>query len=392
MYKNIRARATTRDVYAQKLITEGSFTKADCDAVNQAFIDRLEKDYVAATSFKPNKADWLEGKWQGLEVASGDDRSGDTGVSESVLREVGTALATCPKGFDINPKIAKQLEAKMDMVKTGEGFDWGTAEALALGTLLVEGIPVRLSGQDVGRGTFSHRHSVLHDQTNENRYVPLNNIRPDKQAVFDVYESPLSEMAVMGFDYGFSLTEPNSLVLWEGQFGDFANGAQVIIDQFLSSAETKWLRMSGLVLLLPHGYEGQGPEHSSARLERFLQLSGEDNWQVANCSTPANYYHILRRQIRRSFRKPLILMTPKSLLRHKLCVSPLSAMAGKTIFQRVIGDSTPTLIEDKKVRRVVLCTGKIYYDLLAERDNRGIKDVAIVRIEELYPFPAPLFS
>ncbi|NDC56545.1 MAG: 2-oxoglutarate dehydrogenase E1 component, partial [Alphaproteobacteria bacterium] len=251
--------------------------------------------------------------------------------------------------------------------------------------------PVRLSGQDCGRGTFSQRHSVLHDQSSEKKFVPLNNIRPDQTCEFDVHDSPLSECAVMGFDYGFTLAEPNALVCWEGQFGDFANGAQVIIDQFISSAETKWLRLSGLTLLLPHGYEGQGPEHSSARLERYLQLCAEDNMSVANCSTPANYFHILRRQVRRNFRKPLVLMTPKSLLRHKLCVSSLKDFTLGTIFQRVMGEADST-IADSKVRRVVLCSGKVYYDLWQARTDKKISDVALVRVEEFYPFPEALLG
>lgn len=388
MYKNIRGRATTRELYAKKLAAENSLSQAEADKINADFIAKLEKDFAAAAGYKPNKAEWLEGKWAGLSVASGDDRNGDTGVAADVLKEIGAALSKIPLNFDANPKIVKQLEAKADMFKTGDGFDWATAEALAFGSLLVEGHDVRLSGQDVARGTFSQRHSVLTDQTTEARYAPLNNIRnASKQGVYEAYESPLSETAVLGFEYGYSLAEPSALVMWEGQFGDFANGAQVIIDQFIAAAETKWLRMSGLVLLLPHGYEGQGPEHSSARLERFLQLSAEDNWQVANCSTPANYFHILRRQIKRNFRKPLILMTPKSLLRHKMCVSSLSAMVAGTSFQRIIPETSKNIVEDKKVRRVVLCTGKVYYDLVAERETRHINDIAIIRVEELYPFP-----
>ncbi|MDX1921670.1 MAG: 2-oxoglutarate dehydrogenase E1 component [Alphaproteobacteria bacterium] len=386
MYKNIRARPTTLELYIQRLVAEKSFEQSEIDKLRADFVAKLEADFVTATSYKPNKADWLEGQWSGLEVASGEDRSGNTAVDTNILKEIGNVLGKAPQGFDVNPKIVKQMEAKLDMVKTGQGFDWATAEALAFGSLLLEGHDVRLSGQDVARGTFSQRHSVLTDQTNEKRYAPLNNIRPGKQGVYEAYESPLSEAAVLGFEYGYALTEPSALVMWEGQFGDFANGAQVIIDQFISSSETKWLRMSGLTLLLPHGYEGQGPEHSSARLERFLQLSAEDNWQVANCTTPANYFHILRRQVRRPFRKPLILMTPKSLLRHKLCVSPLADMGPGTKFQRIIPE-TNTAIDEKKVRRVILCTGKVYYDLIAERETRGIKDVAIIRVEELYPFP-----
>ena len=304
------------------------------------------------------------------------------------MREIGdSARRAFPEGFNINPKIAKQLDAKRAMMETGEGIDWATAEALAFGSLLVEGTHVRLSGQDSGRGTFSQRHSVLYDQTDEHRYVPLNGLNSN-QASYEVHDSPLSEAAVMGFDYGFSLAEPNALVCWEGQFGDFANTAQVIIDQFIASSEAKWLRMSGLTLLLPHGYEGQGPDHSSARLERFLQMCAEDNMQVVNCSTPANYFHVLRRQVRRNFRKPLILMTPKSLLRHKLCVSTLNEMTNGSSFQPVIAETAANLVEDKKIRRVVICSGKLYYDLLAAREERKITDIAIVRLEQFYP-PSP---
>jgi 2-oxoglutarate dehydrogenase E1 component len=391
MYRKIKDQPTTREVYANKLITEGSFTRTEVDQVNADFVAKLEKDFQAASTYKPNKADWLEGRWQGLEVASGDDRSGDTGVAGDVLKTVGNAISHIPEGFNINPKIAKQMDAKREMISSGEGIDWATAESLAFGSLLTEGTPVRLSGQDCGRGTFSQRHSVLYDQQDEHRYVPLNGI-DGKQASFEVHDSPLSEAAVMGFDYGFSLAEPNALVCWEGQFGDFANTAQVFVDQFISSSESKWLRMSGLTLLLPHGYEGQGPEHSSARLERYLQMCAEDNMQVANCSTPANYFHILRRQVRRNFRKPLILMTPKSLLRNKLCVSKLTDMATGTSFQRVLGDASPELVDGKKVRRVVICSGKLYYDLLAARTEKKISDIALVRLEEFYPYPDKLMA
>jgi 2-oxoglutarate dehydrogenase E1 component len=318
-------------------------------------------------------------------VASGDDRRGDTDVELDFLKRVGEGLTRLPADFNIHPRIARQLKAKQEMISAGAKLDWATAEALAFGTLLVEGSPVRLSGQDSGRGTFSQRHAVLTDQETEERFIPLCNLDPD-QALCEIIDSPLSEVAVLGFEYGYSITDPNSLVLWEAQFGDFANGAQVIIDQFIASGESKWLRMSGLVMLLPHGYEGQGPEHSSARLERYLQICGEDNMQVVNCTTPANYFHVLRRQVRRNFRKPLIIMTPKSLLRHKLCVSDLADMGPGTTFHRVLPEAEG-LVADDKVKRVVLCSGKVYYDLLAERTERGIKDVAIVRLEQLYPFP-----
>ncbi|MBM3613851.1 MAG: 2-oxoglutarate dehydrogenase E1 component, partial [Alphaproteobacteria bacterium] len=298
-----------------------------------------------------------------------------------------------PQGFDLHKTVGRQLEAKREMFATGKGFDWATAEALAFGSLLTEGFPVRLSGQDCTRGTFSQRHSAFIDQTTEERFYPLNHIR-EGQSRYEVIDSMLSEYAVLGFEYGFSLSEPNALVMWEAQFGDFANGAQIMFDQFINSGERKWLRMSGLVMLLPHGFEGQGPEHSSARLERFLQLSAEDNWIVANCTTPANYFHILRRQIHRSFRKPLVLMTPKSLLRHPMCISRAEEFTTGSTFHRVLwddaekGNSTLKLQPDARIRRVVICSGKVYFDLLAERDAQGLDDVYLLRLEQFYPFPA----
>ncbi|HEX3994340.1 MAG TPA: 2-oxoglutarate dehydrogenase E1 component, partial [Acetobacteraceae bacterium] len=304
---------------------------------------------------------------------------------EPVLKQIGGSLAKVPAGFDVNPKIARQLEAKQAMFDTGEGIDWATGEALAFGSLLLEGSRVRLSGEDCQRGTFSQRHAVLIDQTNQHEYVPLNNIRPD-QAKIEIYNSLLSEAGVLGCEYGYSLADPRTLVLWEGQFGDFANGAQMIIDQFIASGETKWLRMSGLVMLLPHGYEGQGPEHSSARIERYLQLCAERNMWVCNLTTPANYFHALRRQLHRNFRKPLIVFTPKSLLRHKLAVSPVSDMAEGSRFQFVIPE-IDDIAPAEQVRRVIICSGKVYYDLLQERRAKEIKDIAIVRLEQIHPFP-----
>ena len=303
-----------------------------------------------------------------------------------MLKEVGKAITAVPEGFQINKKLSRVVDARKKAIESGEGIDWSTAEHLAFGSLLLEGHPVRLSGQDSGRGTFSQRHSVFIDQISENRYIPLNNIK-DKQETFEVIDSPLSEASVLGFEYGYSLTEPTALVMWEAQFGDFANGAQVIVDQFISSGEAKWLRMSGLVMLLPHGYEGQGPEHSSARLERYLQLCGEDNMQVLNCSTPANYFHALRRQLKRDFRKPLIIMTPKSLLRNKMCVSSLSDMAEQTAFRRVIRDPNVSL-KDSEIKRVVICSGKVFYNLLEEREKRKINNIRILRLEQIYPFPS----
>ena len=385
MYTKIAEHPTTRDIYAKKLIAEGVITPEQ-DA--QALADmktELDEAFEAAAGYKPKDADWFDGAWAGFSVATGDARRGDTSVSEERLKEVGQALTRAPDNFNLNPKIVRQLDTKRKMIESGKGIDWATAEALAFGTLLLEGHPVRLSGQDSGRGTFSQRHSVLVDQTNDERYIPLDNLRFG-QSPFEVIDSPLSEAGVLGFEYGYSLAEPQMLILWEAQFGDFANGAQVVIDQFVCSGEHKWLRMSGLVMLLPHGYEGQGPEHSSARLERYLQLCAEDNMQVCNCTTPANYFHVLRRQMRRDFRKPLILMAPKSLLRHKGCVSELSEMAEDTTFHRVLWDSGD-VHADAKIKKIVLCSGKVYFDLAAERDKRKQKDVYIMRVEQLFPFP-----
>ncbi len=385
MYARIKDHPRVRDVYERRLEDEGVTGPGEADKITADLRKHLEEEYKVAESYKPNKADWFEGQWAGLSVASGAARRGETAVGIDLLREVGHAISEVPKNVAIHSKIVRQLQAKRKMIEDGEGIDWATGEALALGTLLCESTPVRLSGQDSGRGTFSQRHAVLVDQDNEDRYVPLNNIRFG-QAPFEVIDSPLSEVGVLGFEYGYTLSEPHALVLWEAQFGDFANGAQVIIDQFISPGEHKWLRMSGLVLLLPHGYEGQGPEHSSARLERYLQLSAEDNWQVVNCTTPAQYFHVLRRQMHRSFRKPLVIMTPKSLLRHKRCVSRLEDFTTGTSFHRVMYDNE-ALCEDAEVKRVVLCSGKVYYDLFEERAERGIRDVFFLRMEQLYPFP-----
>ncbi|HUC69253.1 MAG TPA: 2-oxoglutarate dehydrogenase E1 component [Stellaceae bacterium] len=386
MYRTIAEHATTRQLYAERLISEGVVSDAEAEAMVSDFMAYLDTQFEAAKNYRPNKADWLEGAWSGIKVASGDARRGETAVALETLKEAGQALVTVPEGFNLNRKIARQLEAKKKAIESGTGIDWSTGEALAFATLCAEGTVVRLSGQDSGRGTFSQRHAVLVDQETEERYVPVNHVRQG-QAMFEVIDSPLSEAAVLGFEYGYSLADPHALVLWEAQFGDFANGAQVIIDQFISSGEAKWLRMSGLVLLLPHGYEGQGPEHSSARLERFLQLSGEDNLQVCNLTTSANYFHALRRQMRRDFRKPLVIMTPKSLLRHPEVVSNLAEMGPGTFFRRTIDEVDP-LVADDRVKRVVLCSGKVYYDLRQARRERKIHDVAIVRIEQLHPFPA----
>ncbi|MEX2008968.1 MAG: 2-oxoglutarate dehydrogenase E1 component [Dongiaceae bacterium] len=385
MYRRIAQHPTARAMYADRLVGEGVLARDEAERMTADFQSRLESEFEAAVSYKPNKADWLEGAWSGLEIALGDERRGRTAVDGETLREVGRALATVPEGFNANRKIVRLLDAKKRMFESGDGIDWATAEALAFGTLLVEGAAVRLSGQDSARGTFSQRHAALIDQETEHRHLPLNHIRAG-QAEFEVVDSPLSEAGVLGFEYGYSLAEPKTLVVWEAQFGDFANGAQVIIDQFISSGEAKWLRMCGLTLLLPHGHEGQGPEHSSARVERYLQLCGEDNMQVVNCTTPANYFHVLRRQLHRNFRKPLIVLTPKSLLRHKLCVSSLADMQPDTSFHRVMYDNEK-LCEDEAVKRVVLCSGKVYFDLFEERARRGQTDVFFLRLEQLYPFP-----
>jgi 2-oxoglutarate dehydrogenase E1 component len=385
MYRTIARHPTTRQIYAKRLTEAGVLREGEADTMATRFVGELETQFEAAKSYRPNKADWLEGVWAGLEEAPDDDRRGDTGVSAEVLREIGRALTTVPEGFRLNPKIARQLEAKRAAIESGEGIDWATAEAMGIGSLCAEGTHVRMSGQDSGRGTFSQRHAVLVDQETEECYVPIDHVSP-RQARFEIIDSPLSEAAPVGFEYGYSLADPSTLVLWEAQFGDFANGAQVIIDQFLSSGEAKWLRMSGLVLLLPHGYEGQGPEHSSARIERYLQLCAEDNIQVCNLTSAANYFHALRRQIRRNFRKPLVIFTPKSMLRAKEITSRLDELEPGTSFHRVIGETGP-IASDDAVRRVVLCSGKVYFDLVKTRATKGDDRVALVRIEQLYPFP-----
>jgi 2-oxoglutarate dehydrogenase E1 component len=394
MYARIREHPRVVEIYADKLVNEGLLSRADVERMQGDFRAHLEEEFAASDAYRPNRADWLDGKWSGIGLAEEGARRGLTGVDLDVLKEVGRKIATIPKSFTPHKTLARIIAGRRKMIEDGAGIDWALAEALAFGTLLIEGYRVRLSGQDSERGTFSHRHSVLMDQENEKKYTPLKHIAKE-QAAFEVINSMLSEEAVLGFEYGYSLAEPNALVLWEAQFGDFANGAQVIIDQFISSGERKWLRMSGLVLLLPHGYEGQGPEHSSARLERYLQLCAEDNWQIANCTTPANYFHVLRRQLHRNFRKPLVLMTPKSLLRHKRVVSDLSQFGPGSSFHRLLWDDAQflegqaiKLVPDSAIRRVVLCSGKVYYDLYEEREKRGINDVYLLRVEQLYPFPA----
>jgi 2-oxoglutarate dehydrogenase E1 component len=384
MYRAIARHPTVRQIYANRLVAAGVVDEPEVAAMATRFVADLEAQFEAAKSYRANKADWLEGAWTGLAEAPDDDHRGDTGVLVATLREVGRALASLPEGFRVDPKIARQLEAKRAAIEA-DGVDWATAEALAIASLCVEGTHVRMSGQDSARGTFSQRHAVLVDQETEERYVPINHVRAG-QAPFEIIDSPLSEAGVVGFEYGYSLADPSTLVLWEAQFGDFANGAQVIIDQFLSAGEAKWLRMSGLVMLLPHGYEGQGPEHSSARLERYLQLCAEDNIQVCNLTSAANYFHALRRQIRRNFRKPLVIFTPKSLLRAKEVAARFDELGPGSSFRGVIAEGD-AIAPDALVRRVVLCSGKVYFDLLKARAARGDNRVALVRIEQLYPFP-----
>jgi len=397
MYKTIKTHKTTLQLYTERLIRDGLIPEGEIEDMKTVFQAELNGEFEASKDYKPNKADWLDGRWSHLNRQGEEYQRGQTAIPEATFHEIGAALTRAPEGFDLHKTVGRMLEAKRQMFETGTGFDWATGEALAFGSLMLEGYPVRLSGQDSTRGTFSHRHSALINQGTEERYYPLNHIR-EGQGRYEVIDSMLSEYAVLGFEYGYSLAEPNALTMWEAQFGDFANGAQIMFDQFISSGEAKWLRMSGLTVLLPHGYEGQGPEHSSARLERFLQMCGGDNWIVANCTTPANYFHILRRQLHRTYRKPLILMTPKSLLRHKLAVSDAADFIEGSSFHRVLWDdadpqhrtgrSSGKLVADDKIKRVVMCSGKVYYDLLEARDEREIEDVYIMRVEQFYPFPA----
>ena len=393
MYKVIKDHPSTRELYARRLIAEGVASEADVTAWVDEFDKFLEAEFEAGKTYEPDKADWLDGKWAGLALPDGEERRGNTAVPKQKLIDLGLKFTAIPERIDVHRTVKRVIEARRTSIETGRDIDWATGEHLAFATLLDQGYPVRLSGQDSVRGTFVQRHCDIIDQKTEEHYTPLRHLRP-RQAHFEALDSALSEEAVLGFEYGFSLSEPRTLTLWEAQFGDFANGAQVVIDQFISSGERKWLRMSGLTMLLPHGYEGQGPEHSSARLERYLQLCAEDNLQVANCSTPANYFHVLRRQMLREFRKPLILMTPKSLLRHKKAVSTLEDMAEGSSFHRVLQDDAQwgrhtevKLVADDKIRRVVLCSGKVYYDLLDEREARGANDVYLLRLEQFYPWP-----
>ena len=392
MYKKIRHHPTTLNIYGNKLIKERTITHDEFGNMKMEFKNLLEEQFKTAKEYKP-KLEWYEGTWSRFKPEKGKDKRGVTGVSLDKIKNIGEKLTIIPKDFDIHPKIKKVFENKKKMFLTGMNFDWATAEQLAFGTLLDEGYPVRLSGQDSGRGTFSQRHSVLHSQTDGTHYTPLNNVSK-KQKRYEVIDSLLSELAVLGFEYGYALSEPTTLVIWEAQYGDFANGAQVVIDQFVTSGERKWEIANGLVLLLPHGYEGQGPEHSSGRLERFLQSCALENIQVMNCTTPANYFHALRRQIHRSFRKPLIIMTPKSLLRNKRCVSNIEDFSNKNSFHRVLTDHADLkeyglikLKKDKDIKKVVMCSGKVYFDLVEAREKTKNDQVYIIRIEQLYPFP-----
>ena len=393
MYKKIRSHPTPVNFYGEKLIKEQTISKDHLNTSIKKFKDLLDDQFKTAKDYKP-KIEWFEGTWSRYKPERGKDKRGVTGADIKKLREISEKITTIPKEINVHKTISKIMENRKLAVKNGTNIDWSTAEALAFGSLLDEGYPVRLVGQDSGRGTFSQRHSVLRNQIDNSRYIPLNNIS-NKQKQFEVVDSFLSELAVLGFEYGYSLVEPNTLTLWEAQFGDFANGAQVVIDQFIASGERKWSRASGLVMLLPHGYEGQGPEHSSARLERFLQLCSNDNMQVMNCTTPANYFHALRRQMHRDFRKPLVIMTPKSLLRHKQCISNIDDFNKQNSFHRVLWDHAIDpkskgfikLKKSKDIKKVILCSGKVYFDLIEAREKLKRNDVIFYRIEQLYPFP-----
>jgi 2-oxoglutarate dehydrogenase E1 component len=385
MYSKIRAHPRVSKIYGDRLIAQGVVTQEWIDGTAKEFSDTLEVEFEAGKTYKANQADWFAGRWSGLHMPADSEsarRNVETGIDRKLLESLGRTLTTIPDGHEVHKTLRRVIDAKREMFDKGEGFDWATGEALAYGSLVSEGYAVRLSGQDSGRGTFSQRHAVWIDQSTGGRYVPLEQVPHGR---FEVLDSPLSEYGVLGFEYGYAMADPKTLVLWEAQFGDFANGAQIMIDQFIASGEAKWLRANGLVLLLPHGMEGQGPEHSSARLERFLQLCAGDNIQVCNITTPANYFHVLRRQMHRPFRKPLVIMTPKSLLRHKMAVSKANDFCGNSHFMRILSDPSPPADED--VKRLVLCSGKVAFDLMEARDAAGDKHTAIIRLEQLYPFP-----
>ena len=386
MYAKIKNHPGVSEIYGKRLQDEGVIDADFAAAKTSEFTQQLEGEFEGAKTYKPNRADWFAGRWSGLHApmdAESSRRSVETGLETKLFDSLGRTLTTVPEGLQVHKTLARVLDAKRQMFEKGEGFDWATGEALAFGSLLSEGFGVRLSGQDSGRGTFSQRHAVWVDQSDEHKFVPLQTI---EHGSFEVLDSPLSEYGVLGFEYGYALADPKALVLWEAQFGDFANGAQIMIDQFIAAGEAKWLRANGLVMLLPHGYEGQGPEHSSARLERFLQLCAGDNMQVANVTTPANYFHLLRRQMHRNFRKPLVLMTPKSLLRHKMAVSKTADFLGSSHFQRLLSD--PSAPADADTTRLVLCSGKVAFDLIEARDAAGDTATQIVRVEQIYPFPS----
>lgn len=382
MYNAIKNKKSSVELYAEYLSSTGVISLEEIAKYKKEKMQFFDKELETAKTYKPSEEDWLKGKWKGLEKHDRvKEKDPSTGISVDTANKIGEALATYPKDMKVNSKVLRLLDNKKKMFEAGKGLDWATCEALAYGSLIIEGSHVRITGQDCKRGTFSHRHAVLFDQETEKEYTSLNHISGN-QGKLEVVNSSLSEYAVLGFEHGYSMVNPNNLTIWEGQFGDFANGAQIMIDQFIASSEEKWLRMSGLVLLLPHGYEGQGPEHSSARLERFLQLCAQDNMQVINCTTPANFFHAIRRQIHREYRKPLIVMSPKSLLRHKMMVSDISDILQGTEFIPVIGDKA-----SKDIKRVVLCSGKVYFDLYEAREAGNIKNVALVRMDQLYPFP-----
>ena len=394
MYKKIRSHPSPVKVYGDKLVNENTISNENLNDYIKKFKSLLDDQYKNAKDYKP-QIKWFEGTWSAYKPEKGKDKRGISGTEVNKLLKISERINKTPQDLNLHKTITKILKKRQETVEKGSDIDWSTAEALAFGSLLEEGYPVRLVGQDSGRGTFSQRHSVLRNQLDNSRYIPLNNIS-NNQKQFEVVDSFLSELAVLGFEYGYSLVEPNTLTLWEAQFGDFANGAQVVIDQFIASGERKWSRASGLVMLLPHGYEGQGPEHSSARLERFLQMCSNDNMQVMNCTTPANYFHALRRQMHRDFRKPLIIMTPKSLLRNKYCVSNIQDFNKKNSFHRIMWDhaidpKSSGFIKLKKsseIKKVIMCSGKVYFDLLQAREKLKKDDVILYRIEQLYPFPA----
>ena len=390
MYQAIKKHQSTVKIYEKQLLEEKILTNEELKKIQTNFKKFLDKEFESAKSYKPNKADWLEGDWTGLSTASFDARKGVTAVKENELQEIAKAIHLIPTDFNIHKKIKKVYEERQSSIHEGKAIDWSTAEALAFATLLKEGYGVRLSGQDTGRGTFSQRHAVLYDQTNEKRFVPLRHFIK-QQGYFEIIDSFLSEYGVLGFEYGYSQSDPKTLVVWEAQFGDFANGAQTIIDQFITTGERKWLRMSGLTLLLPHGHEGQGPEHTSSRLERFLQMCAEDNIQVANCTSPANYFHILRRQLHRKFRKPLVILTPKSTLRHKKNVSSIDYFINGSTFHRVLRNEI-TKEEEKKINRIIICSGKLYFELQDYIQKLQKENVFILRLEQIYPFPYDVFS